>query len=69
MQSRMLFVCTGSVSSSHLCLFVTHICFLCAQDVAVIDGNFAKLAAKGISVIVASGDSGSGFNPQVGWQF
>jgi hypothetical protein len=30
---------------------------------AVVDGNFAKAAAKGISVLVSSGDSGSGYNP------
>ena len=29
--------------------------------VATIDANFAKLAAKGITIIVASGDSGSGY--------
>ena len=39
-----------------------------AADVHVSDANFAKLAAKGISVIVASGDSGSGFNPQLSCQ-
>ena len=30
------------------------------SDWVVVDNNFAKLAAKGISMIVASGDSGSG---------
>ena len=30
---------------------------------AVVDGNFAKAAAKGISVLISSGDSGSGYNP------
>jgi hypothetical protein len=30
-------------------------------DVAVVDGNFAKLAAKGISIIISSGDAGSGY--------
>merc|ERR1712110_614259 len=32
-------------------------------DVADVDVNFAKLAAKGISIIIASGDSGSGYSP------
>jgi tripeptidyl-peptidase-1 len=32
-------------------------------DVADTDVNFAKLAAKGISIIIASGDSGSGYSP------
>jgi hypothetical protein len=27
----------------------------------VVDGNFAKLAAKGISIMISSGDSGSGY--------
>jgi subtilase family serine protease len=31
--------------------------------VKVVDDNFAKLAAKGISIIFASGDSGSGYTP------
>jgi len=31
------------------------------SDVAVIDTNFAKLAAKGISIMISSGDSGSGY--------
>merc|ERR1712113_234771 len=36
----------------------------CKSDkVADIDANFAKLAAKGITIIFASGDSGSGFSP------
>merc|ERR1711865_1060789 len=30
------------------------------SKVSVVDGNFAKLAAKGVSIIFASGDSGSG---------
>ena len=30
-------------------------------DVRVIDRNFAKLAAKGISLLISSGDSGSGY--------
>lgn len=32
-------------------------------EVSVIDSNFAKLAAKGITIIFASGDSGSGYDP------
>jgi tripeptidyl-peptidase-1 len=32
-------------------------------DLTVVDANFAKLAAKGISIMVASGDSGSGYTP------
>lgn len=31
------------------------------SDVAVVDANFAKLAAKGISIMISSGDSGSGY--------
>lgn len=31
------------------------------SDVGVIDANFAKLAAKGISIMISSGDSGSGY--------
>ena len=31
------------------------------QDVQVIDANFAKLAAKGLSIMISSGDSGSGY--------
>jgi tripeptidyl-peptidase-1 len=34
-----------------------------AADVADVNVNFAKLAAKGISLIIASGDSGSGYSP------
>merc|ERR1712003_447838 len=34
-----------------------------AADVADVNVNFAKLAAKGISIIIASGDSGSGYSP------
>ena len=30
-------------------------------DVAIIDGNLVKMAAKGISVMISSGDSGSGY--------
>jgi len=30
-------------------------------DVNVVDANFAKLAAKGISIMISSGDSGSGY--------
>jgi len=33
-------------------------------DVTVVDDNFAKLAAKGISVMISSGDSGSGYSSQ-----
>merc|ERR1711972_94553 len=36
--------------------------------VADVDVNFAKLAAKGISLIIASGDSGSGYSPFPGLQ-
>ena len=32
-------------------------------DVAAIDVNFAKLAAKGISMLIASGDTGAAFTP------
>lgn len=36
----------------------------CSSDnVKVVDTNFAKLAAKGITIIFASGDSGSGYAP------
>jgi subtilase family serine protease len=36
----------------------------CMDDVvSTIDDNFAKLAAKGITIIFASGDSGSGYTP------
>jgi hypothetical protein len=36
----------------------------CADaDVAVIDDDYKKLAAKGITIIFASGDSGSGYSP------
>ena len=31
------------------------------SDVDVVDANFAKLAAKGISIMISSGDSGSGY--------
>ena len=30
-------------------------------DLSVVDANFAKLAAKGISIMISSGDSGSGY--------
>ena len=33
-------------------------------DLQVVDTNFAKLAAKGISIMISSGDSGSGYSPQ-----
>jgi hypothetical protein len=37
----------------------------CGGDkVHAIDANFAKLAAKGISVLFSSGDSGSGYDPR-----
>lgn len=31
------------------------------DDLSVVDNNFAKLAAKGLSIMIASGDSGSGY--------
>ena len=31
-------------------------------DVAVVDTNWAKLAAKGISIMISSGDSGSAYS-------
>ena len=31
-------------------------------DVDVVDANFAKLAAKGISIMISPGDSGSGYS-------
>merc|ERR1719162_183281 len=31
------------------------------KDVAAVDANFAKLAAKGLSIMISSGDSGSGY--------
>merc|ERR1712137_561665 len=34
-----------------------------SSKVSEIDANFAKLAAKGITIIFASGDSGSGYSP------
>ena len=37
-------------------------------DVTTIDSNFQKLAAKGVSIIFASGDSGSGYTPPHGPQ-
>ncbi len=33
-------------------------------EVDAVDADFAKLAAKGITIVFASGDSGSGYNPQ-----
>jgi hypothetical protein len=33
-------------------------------DLAAVDANFAKLAAKGISIMISSGDSGSGYTPK-----
>ena len=33
------------------------------ENVDAVDGNFAKLAAKGISIMISSGDSGSGYSP------
>ena len=32
------------------------------KDVDAVDANFAKLAAKGISIMISSGDSGSGYS-------
>ena len=40
---------------------VSHIC--APELVASIDNDFAKLAAAGVTIIFASGDSGSGFKP------
>ena len=34
-------------------------------DVTAVDNDFAKLAAKGITIIFASGDSGSGYAPPI----
>ena len=34
------------------------------QDLTVVDNNFAKLAAKGISIMISSGDSGSGYSAE-----
>jgi subtilase family serine protease len=36
------------------------------SDVATIDSNLQKMAAKGLSVMVSSGDSGSGYTPSGG---
>jgi subtilase family serine protease len=33
-------------------------------DVTVVDNNFAKLAAKGVSIMISSGDSGSGYTSE-----
>mmetsp|Transcript_11808 Transcript_11808/g.19887 ORF Transcript_11808/g.19887 Transcript_11808/m.19887 type:complete len:581 (-) Transcript_11808:370-2112(-) len=33
-------------------------------DIDAVDANWAKLAAKGISVMISSGDSGSGYTPK-----
>ena len=33
------------------------------KKVTVVDNNFAKLAARGVTIIFASGDSGSGYDP------
>ena len=33
------------------------------RDIETVDADFAKLAAKGLTIIFASGDSGSGYNP------
>ena len=33
------------------------------SDIQTVDADFAKLAAKGLTIIFASGDSGSGYNP------
>lgn len=34
------------------------------ENVDVVDANFAKLAAKGVSIMISSGDSGSGYSPK-----
>jgi len=34
-----------------------------ADDITAVDANWAKLAAKGTSVLISSGDSGSGYTP------
>jgi subtilase family serine protease len=34
------------------------------SDLKVVDDNFAKLAAKGVSIMISSGDSGSGYSTQ-----
>merc|ERR1719265_2136930 len=34
-----------------------------AQNVEDVDADFAKLAARGITIIFASGDSGAGYRP------
>ena len=34
------------------------------SDVDAVDANFAKLAAKGISIMISSGDSGSGYSSE-----
>ena len=36
---------------------------MATADVKAVDNNLAKLAAKGLSVLVSSGDSGSGYVP------
>lgn len=36
------------------------------SDVATIDSNLAKMAALGMSVMISSGDSGSGYTPPAG---
>lgn len=39
------------------------------EDIAAVDTNFAKIAAKGISILVSSGDAGSGVHRKPGGQF
>ena len=34
-------------------------------DLKTVDDNFAKLAAKGVSIMISSGDSGSGYKPDM----
>merc|ERR1711871_181286 len=38
------------------------------SDVAAVDANFAKIAAKGITVLVSSGDNGAGYDTSRGHQ-
>lgn len=41
---------------------------VCTEEkIQTIDNNFAKLAAKGVSVVIASGDSGSGWDGKSLW--
>jgi len=34
------------------------------SDIAAVDTNWAKLAARGISILISSGDTGSGYTPK-----